>query len=78
MAPSHFSCAKTLCRAGLRATIDIWHCLVPFPWALVGSFFAERRESCSERRDEVCDCKLHTTQTNDCTQHRLTPIHNTY
>ena len=27
----------------------------------------ERSEACSERSDEVRDCKLHITQTKDCT-----------
>ena len=39
----------------------------PFPWALVGPFPTERSEACSERSDEVRDCKLHIRQTEDCT-----------
>ena len=46
---------------------DICHCLGPFPCALVGLFPTEPGDACSERSDEVRDCKLHITQTKDCT-----------
>ena len=60
---------------GLRLSFCPWVLIEPLPWAqqwpspwaLCGSFPTERCEACLERRDEVCDCKLHITQTKDCT-----------
>ena len=37
----------------------------------------ERSEACSERSDEVRDCKLHIAQTKDCTYDRLKTAHTT-
>ena len=37
------------------------------PWALVGPFPTERSEACSERSDEVRDCKVYITPTKACT-----------
>ena len=67
MAPSHLFVAQKSGRAGLHTTFDIWHCLGPFPCALVGTFPTKRSEACSERSDEVRGCKLHITQSKDCT-----------
>ena len=50
----------------------------PFPWTFVGPFAAERSELCSERSDEVRDCKVLITQTKDCKSHRLNLTLNTY
>ena len=67
MAPSHLFRGQKLCRAGLHTKIDIWHCLGPFPCALVGPLPTEKSEACSERSEEARDCKLHITQTKYCT-----------
>ena len=47
------------------------------PGTLVGPFPTARSEACSDRSDEVGDCKLHITLTENCTGHRLHPAHDT-
>ena len=38
-----------------------------FSWALAATFPTERSEACSQQGDEIRDCKLHKTQSKDCT-----------
>ena len=38
----------------------------------------KRNEACSDRSDEIRDCKLHITQTKDCTQHKRLHITHTH
>ena len=61
--------------AGLHTQTDMWHCLGPLASALVGPSPTERSQACSERSDEGRENKLHITQTEYCTEHRLKTAH---
>ena len=54
-----------------------WAFVQPFPRVLVGPFSTEKSEARSKRSDKVCGCKLHITQTKECTSHRLQLAHDT-
>ena len=72
-------------RGALGLSCCPWTLVGPFPWAqqgpfiwdLVGPFPDERSEACLEPSDEVCNCKLHMRQADDCTRRRPNPTHNT-